>query len=221
MQNEARCSSSPRCRRYSAHHEYWRRGSRICRPAARRRVRGGGRGGDRGRHRSAQGRRDHSRRLVYRGHPLRGAARRAAEGAREHATTRRWRGPRPIIICVPTPLTDNREPDLGPLEASAEALARVVQEGQLVVLESTTYPGTTRELLVPVLERALDAQRRRDPQRRVLTRARRSGAHGLHAQEHAEGDRRYHRGMHRPRRRALRRACATTSCASPRPRRRR
>jgi len=40
----------------------------------------------------------------------------------------------------------------------------VVQEGQLVVLESTTYPGTTRELLVPVLEGALDAERRRDPQ---------------------------------------------------------
>ena len=58
-----------------------------------------------------------------------------------------------IIICVPTPLTANREPDLGPLEASAEALAQVVQEGQLVVLESTTYPGTTRELLVPALER--------------------------------------------------------------------
>jgi UDP-N-acetyl-D-glucosamine dehydrogenase len=58
-----------------------------------------------------------------------------------------------IIVCVPTPLTDNREPDLGPLEASAEALAQVVQEGQLVVLESTTYPGTTRELLVPAIER--------------------------------------------------------------------
>ncbi len=58
-----------------------------------------------------------------------------------------------IIVCVPTPLTDNREPDLGPLEASAAALAQVVQEGQLVVLESTTYPGTTRDLLVPMIER--------------------------------------------------------------------
>jgi len=57
-----------------------------------------------------------------------------------------------VIICVPTPLTDNREPDLRPLETSALALAHVVQEGQLIVLESTTYPGTTRELLVPVLE---------------------------------------------------------------------
>ena len=58
-----------------------------------------------------------------------------------------------VIICVPTPLTGNREPDLGPLEAATEALAHVAQEGQLIVLESTTYPGTTREKVVPVLER--------------------------------------------------------------------
>jgi UDP-N-acetyl-D-glucosamine dehydrogenase len=58
-----------------------------------------------------------------------------------------------VIVCVPTPLTGNREPDLGPLESSAAALAKVVRAGQLVVLESTTYPGTTRELLLPALER--------------------------------------------------------------------
>jgi UDP-N-acetyl-D-glucosamine dehydrogenase len=57
-----------------------------------------------------------------------------------------------ILICVPTPLTENREPDLGPLNVSARALAQVLQPGQLVVLESTTYPGTTRERLVPLLE---------------------------------------------------------------------
>ena len=57
-----------------------------------------------------------------------------------------------IIICVPTPLTSNREPDLGPLLDSGQALATVLQAGQLVVLESTTYPGTTRERLLPVLE---------------------------------------------------------------------
>ena len=57
-----------------------------------------------------------------------------------------------ILICVPTPLTANREPDLRPLQDSAQALAGVVREGQLVVLESTSYPGTTRELLIPVLE---------------------------------------------------------------------
>ncbi|MGO9751807.1 MAG: nucleotide sugar dehydrogenase [Solirubrobacteraceae bacterium] len=57
-----------------------------------------------------------------------------------------------VVICVPTPLTANREPDLGPLEAAAESLSHVLQAGQLVVLESTTYPGTTRERLVPILE---------------------------------------------------------------------
>jgi UDP-N-acetyl-D-glucosamine dehydrogenase len=57
-----------------------------------------------------------------------------------------------VLIAVPTPLTANREPDLGPLNASASALAAVLQRDQLVVLESTTYPGYTRERLVPLLE---------------------------------------------------------------------
>src|ERR1700729_675182 len=57
-----------------------------------------------------------------------------------------------VLICVPTPLTANREPDLRPLLAAGSALGNVVQSGQLVVLESTTYPGTTREQLVPLLE---------------------------------------------------------------------
>jgi UDP-N-acetyl-D-glucosamine dehydrogenase len=57
-----------------------------------------------------------------------------------------------VLICVPTPLTTNREPDLGPLVSAARLLASVLQAGQLVVLESTTYPGTTRERLVPLLE---------------------------------------------------------------------
>jgi UDP-N-acetyl-D-glucosamine dehydrogenase len=57
-----------------------------------------------------------------------------------------------VFIAVPTPLTPNREPDLGPLTATGRALAAVLQAGQLVVLESTTYPGTTRERLAPLLE---------------------------------------------------------------------
>jgi UDP-N-acetyl-D-glucosamine dehydrogenase len=57
-----------------------------------------------------------------------------------------------VIVAVPTPLTRNREPDLGPLMAAGTALAGVLQSGQLVVLESTTYPGTTRERFVPLLE---------------------------------------------------------------------
>jgi UDP-N-acetyl-D-glucosamine dehydrogenase len=56
------------------------------------------------------------------------------------------------IIAVPTPLTRNREPDLTALDSSAVRLGEVLQQGQLVVLESTTYPGTTREKLVPTLE---------------------------------------------------------------------
>jgi UDP-N-acetyl-D-glucosamine dehydrogenase len=57
-----------------------------------------------------------------------------------------------VVICVPTPLTPNREPDLGPLIDAARALAEVLQRDQLVVLESTTYPGTTREHVAPLLE---------------------------------------------------------------------
>jgi UDP-N-acetyl-D-glucosamine dehydrogenase len=57
-----------------------------------------------------------------------------------------------ITICVPTPLDENRQPDLRPLIDAGTALSRVLRKGQLVVLESTTYPGTTRERLVPMLE---------------------------------------------------------------------
>jgi UDP-N-acetyl-D-glucosamine dehydrogenase len=57
-----------------------------------------------------------------------------------------------VIICVPTPLTGSREPDLTYLLDSATALSQVLQPEQLVVLESTTYPGTTRERLMPILE---------------------------------------------------------------------
>jgi UDP-N-acetyl-D-glucosamine dehydrogenase len=57
-----------------------------------------------------------------------------------------------VVIAVPTPLTRNREPDLGPLLAAGRSLGGVLTAGQLVALESTTYPGTTREQLVPLLE---------------------------------------------------------------------
>jgi UDP-N-acetyl-D-glucosamine dehydrogenase len=58
-----------------------------------------------------------------------------------------------IVVCVPTPLTREREPDLSFVVQTAEALAPVLRRGQLVVLESTTYPGTTDEVLLPILER--------------------------------------------------------------------
>jgi UDP-N-acetyl-D-glucosamine dehydrogenase len=57
-----------------------------------------------------------------------------------------------IIICLPTPLDEHREPDLGAVLGAARDIAPRLQKGQLVVLESTTYPGTTREELAPILE---------------------------------------------------------------------
>jgi UDP-N-acetyl-D-glucosamine dehydrogenase len=59
-----------------------------------------------------------------------------------------------VIICVPTPLTNSREPDLTFLLSAGAALSEILQSGQLVVLESTTYPGTTRERLAPILEQS-------------------------------------------------------------------
>src|SRR5919198_3819314 len=57
-----------------------------------------------------------------------------------------------VLVCVPTPLTPNREPDLGPLVNATRVLADLLQRDQLIVLESTTYPGTTRERMAPILE---------------------------------------------------------------------
>ncbi|MGV6873664.1 nucleotide sugar dehydrogenase [Pseudochelatococcus sp. B33] len=57
-----------------------------------------------------------------------------------------------IVICVPTPLTRQREPDLSFVAATARAIRDTLRAGQLVVLESTTWPGTTREIVKPVLE---------------------------------------------------------------------
>jgi UDP-N-acetyl-D-glucosamine dehydrogenase len=61
-------------------------------------------------------------------------------------------GAEAVLVCVPTPLTPNREPDLGPLIDCSCALAEVLRPDQLIVLESTTYPGTTRERVAPLLE---------------------------------------------------------------------
>jgi len=58
-----------------------------------------------------------------------------------------------IIICVPTPLTEKREPDLRFVLDTTEKIAKYLRAGQLVVLESTTYPGTTEEMMLPRLER--------------------------------------------------------------------
>jgi len=77
----------------------------------------------------------------------------ALDGRFEPTTmTRRLALADAILICVPTPLTANREPDLSALVAAVTTVAGVLQRGQLVVLESTTYPGTTRERVLPMLE---------------------------------------------------------------------
>jgi UDP-N-acetyl-D-glucosamine dehydrogenase len=66
---------------------------------------------------------------------------------------RRLAEPDALFICVPTPLSKSREPDLQYIVATAESIAKVLRPGQMIVLESTTYPGTTVEVLQPILER--------------------------------------------------------------------
>lgn len=81
----------------------------------------------------------------------------SVQGMREkgfEATNRfdRLDEPDVILICVPTPLTDAREPDLSYVINSSRAIAGQLRQGQLIVLESTTYPGTTRDVMLPILE---------------------------------------------------------------------
>jgi UDP-N-acetyl-D-glucosamine dehydrogenase len=59
-----------------------------------------------------------------------------------------------LLICVPTPLDEHREPDVSYIRGTAEAVAPNLRPGQLIVLESTTYPGTTEELLLPILRKS-------------------------------------------------------------------
>lgn len=83
------------------------------------------------------------------------AAEVAAMRAKGFRTTDRFdrlNEPDVVIICVPTPLTETREPDLTYVVDSATAVAHQLRAGQLVVLESTTYPGTTRDVVRPILE---------------------------------------------------------------------
>lgn len=59
-----------------------------------------------------------------------------------------------ILICVPTPLTRYREPDLSYIKNTSETLAKHLRKGQLIVLESSTFPGTTEEVMKPILEKS-------------------------------------------------------------------
>jgi len=77
------------------------------------------------------------------------------KGGRFSATTdfKRLREMDAVLICVPKPLDERREPDLSYVQQTAESISPNLQPGQLIVLESTTYPGTTEQLVLPVLER--------------------------------------------------------------------
>ncbi len=66
----------------------------------------------------------------------------------------RIRGVDAICVCVPTPLNRSKEPDLSYVVHESEEISKYLQRGQLVILESTTYPGTTREVILPILERS-------------------------------------------------------------------
>ncbi len=74
---------------------------------------------------------------------------------RFHATSdsRELKKPDALLICVPTPLSKTRDPDMSYVEATTRTIAEHLRRGQLVVLESTTYPGTTRDLVRPLLEK--------------------------------------------------------------------
>ncbi len=69
------------------------------------------------------------------------------------ADMKRLGEPDALLICVPTPLTKHHEPDLSYVVATTEAIAKHLRPGQIVILESTTYPGTTKEVMQPILER--------------------------------------------------------------------
>src|SRR6202049_4745328 len=77
------------------------------------------------------------------------------EGKRFNATTdfKRLRDMDAVLICVPTPLDQRREPDLSYVEETAKSIGPNLQRNQLIVLESTSYPGTTEELVLPILEK--------------------------------------------------------------------
>ena len=101
-----------------------------------------------------------------------------------------------IIICVPTPLNEYHEPDLSYITNTAHAIAPHLRAGQLVILESTTYPGTTEEVLVPILEKENKAGLESRAQRAcagkrflcgVFSRARRSRQHDSRPPRHSQG----------------------------------
>ena len=136
-----------RHRRERRHHR-----ARLRRAPPRGRVRRGGPRRDRTRRRPVEGRGARRRRAATSRTSRPSAWRRVRERLRPTTHYADLAQVDAVVIAVPTPLNENREPDLQPLISAGAALARVLREGQLVVLESTTYPGTTRDRLAPLLE---------------------------------------------------------------------
>ncbi|MHC4264372.1 MAG: nucleotide sugar dehydrogenase [Planctomycetota bacterium] len=85
-----------------------------------------------------------------------GNLRKALKTKRFRATSRmsELNKPDALLICVPTPLTENREPDMQFVVKTCQTISKYLRKGQLVVLESTTYPGTSTELMLPILQQS-------------------------------------------------------------------
>ena len=102
------------------------------------------------------------------------------------------------VICVPTPLAEGDGPDLRAVIGATEAVARNLRPGMLVVLESTTYPGTTDDVVRPLLEQESGPGRRGRLPPGVLAGADRPGQREVRCAQHPEGRRRLHAGLRRP-----------------------
>ena len=100
-----------------------------------------------------------------------------------------------VSICVPTPLRKTGDPDLSFIVNATDDLAHYVHPGMVVVLESTTYPGTTREIMLPKLSETAGLESGGGFLPGLLARAGGSRAQRLDHDQHAQGDRRHHPGL--------------------------
>ena len=126
--------------------------------------------------------------------------------------------PDAVSICVPTPLSKFKDPDVSYIVAATDSVKRTLRRGQAIILESTTYPGTTREILQPALESTgltvgtdfflAFSPERVDP-----------GQSGLADPQHPEGGGRHHRALHPGGVRALSSRPSSAWCRSRPPRR--
>ena len=178
--------------------------TRLRRTAARGRVRRGRPARHLRRRERRRASRAAPRRVLHRGHPVRAAAGGRSTGSSHHAERRLALGDA-IVICVPTPLTANREPDLGPLMSAATELSHVLQRRPARRPRVDDLPGHDARAACCRCSRSpgLRAGARLPP--RLLARARRPGPRGPHAAQHAEGHRRAHGACRRAREAALRR----------------